>query len=146
MDTQIYLAIIAIVLLILVPFVLLISSVIRVRKKNTVVNEKKTQLKNLYKHETVYLCDGIDDLGENLIQFYGEPFGISVRPGMKILVNGTEYTIKEVYADDETHDGPDSEIPNGMPNTAIVIESSSFNWGNLKQRLRQEGVIALKLY
>lgn len=139
MDGRIYLLVLAIPLLVFFAF--------RSRKKNFLINEKKTQLKSLYKREAVYLCDAVDDLGDNLIQFYGEPFGISVRSGMKISdPSGVEYSIKEVYANDKTPDKPDSEIPNGMTNTTIVIETKNFNWQSLKQNLKRDGVIALKLH
>lgn len=129
---------------------LLAFSAIQKRRKNAIANSKKEQLKSLYKREPIYLCNAIDNLGKNrlgedLIQFYGEPFGTSVRPGMKISVSGVEYTIHEVYANDKTPGESDAEIPNGMPNTAILVESGNFHWGNLKQNLKQEGVIAFKL-
>jgi|SRR3989344_4454487 len=138
MDNRFYLLVIAIPILVFFA--------VRSRKKNSLVNEKKTQLKNLYKREAIFLCDAADDLGDNLIQFYGEPFGTSVRPGMKISdPSSVEYTIKEVYANDKTPDKPDIEIPNGMTNTAIVIETNNFNWQSFRQNIKRENVVALKL-
>ncbi len=140
MDERIYL--LAVIIFALVFFVL------RSRKNESLINAKKDQLKSLYKRETVFLCDGVEDLGDNLIQFYGEPFGISVRPGMKILDPSgaeAEYVLKEVYANDKTPNKPDSEIPNGMTNTTIVIETNNFNWENFRQNIKRDKVIALKL-
>jgi len=138
MDGKIYLLALAILLL--------IFFIVRSQKKNSLTNKKKTQLKSLYRRDAVFLCDAVDDLGKNIIQFYGEPFGTSARPNMKIFVpNGTQYTIKEVYTNDETPNKPDSEIPNGMTNTAIVIETSNFDWDSFRQSIKNEGVVALKL-
>ena len=138
MDDRLYFLGIAIPLLILFA--------VRSRKKASIINQKRIQLKSLYKHEAFFLCNAADDLGNDLIQFYGEPHGGSVRGGMKISdPSGAEYTIKEVYANDKTPDKSDFEIPNGVMNTAIVIETKNFNWQNFRQNLKNEKVVALKL-
>lgn len=66
---------------------------------------------------------------------------------MKIIgFNGMEYTVKEVYANDETPDKPDAEIPSGMENTAIVIETNNWDWKIFEQNIKKDGVLALKVY
>lgn len=105
----------------------------------------KEQLKSLYHNQQSYLCYAAEYLGNNLIQFYGEPFGTSIRPEMKIFANSIGYPIKEVYADDKTPDKPDPEIRDGMANTAIVIETSSFDWNNFNRILKEESLVALKI-
>jgi hypothetical protein len=59
--------------------------------------------------------------------------------------SGVEYTVKEVYGDDKTPDKPSIEIPAGKANTAIVIETSHFNWQSFRENLQKEKVLALKL-
>lgn len=126
---------------------LYIFAEVRSRKNNLILREKKTQLKNLYKNEAVFLCDAVEGLGRNLIQFYGEPFGVSVRSGMKISdLGGVEYLIKEVYANDKSPSKPDLEISNGMANSTIVIEAKNFNLQSFKQKFKSDRVIALKLH
>lgn len=116
-------------------------------KKKVSNRAKKEQLKGLYKDQPVYLCDDGEDLGDNLIQLYGEPFGVNIRPGMKITgPNGAEHTVKEVYANDKTPDKPDEEIPSGMEDTAIVIDANNWDWRIFKLNLKTDRVIALKVH
>jgi hypothetical protein len=65
---------------------------------------------------------------------------------MKIIINGVEFEIKEVYAHDETPDKPDEEAPAEVFDTPIVIESGEIDWEAFKQDLKKELVIPLKLY
>ncbi|OGE78243.1 MAG: hypothetical protein A2751_03760 [Candidatus Doudnabacteria bacterium RIFCSPHIGHO2_01_FULL_46_14] len=65
---------------------------------------------------------------------------------MKIVgPNGVQYTIKEVYSDDDTPNEPDVEIPNGTVNSAIVIQTDHWDWTSFRENKKREGVIALKL-
>lgn len=118
----------------------------KIRKGNSVIIKKKTQLKKLHQGEAFFLCDSADDLGDNLIQFYGELFGTSLRPGMKIsILDSSKYTIKEIYGNSKTPNKPDGEIPDGTTNIAIVIEADNFNWQSFKQNLKREKIVVLKL-
>ncbi len=133
MDERIYR--LAVVIPIIVFFVVL---VIRSRKKNSLITEKTAQLKSLHKREAVFLCNFIEEID-------GESINASVRPGMKINISGTEYVIKEVYADDKTPDKPDLEVAAGVSNTPIVIEKSTLDWKNFHQSLKRDLVVPLKL-
>jgi|SRR3989344_1854211 len=125
---------------------ILVFVFVRGRKKNASVNKVRTQLINLHKREAVYLCTAVEDLGDSLIQFYGEPVGSSARPGMTISdLSGEEYKIKEVYDSDSTPSKPNPEILSGNTNTAIVIEARNFNFENCRQNIKRDGMIALKL-
>lgn len=134
-----------------VVFFYLFLSLSVLKKRAKAKADKKAQLLNLYSHEGVYLCDSAEDLGQNLIQFYGEPHGTSVRPGMTIIdPGGVSHVVKEVYSSDTTNDPhldqPDPEIPNGMTNTAVVIETKSFNWPAFQQQRKNGGgYVALKI-
>lgn len=125
--------------------VLIIHS--RLSRKNLISKKEalKERLKTLHNNQPSYLCYAAENLGNNLIQFYGEPFCTSVRPGMKIYANNISYTVKEVYADDKTPDQPDPEITSGMEETAVVIETNSFDWNNFNQKMKDDGLLALKI-
>ena len=83
-------------------------------------------------------------MGGGLVQFYGDPSGGFIRPGMRVNVpNARDYVIKEVYADDNTPDKPDSEISNVMENTTIVIETDDFDIDNIYQMMKSDKVIVL---
>jgi hypothetical protein len=106
----------------------------------------KERLKSLNPRSALYFCNSAEDLGEHLIQFYGEPFGITVRPGMKIEIPyGQKYIIKEVYGG-AIPNKLATEILDGDKNTAVVIESDNFDWTSIKTRLKEDKIVGLKLY
>jgi hypothetical protein len=116
---------------------------ISIHKK--IVHKKIKELKDYYKKEKVFFCFDFDDLGGGLIQLYGESFNTPLRPGMKIIINGVEFVIKEVYSHDETPDKPDPEAPPEIFDTPIVIERGEIDWNAFKQDLKKELVVPLKL-
>ena len=110
------------------------------------LSAKKEQLKGLYAFDAIFLCNGIDDLGDSLIQIYGEPYRVTVRPGMSIFMpGGKKYKIKEVYRGDTQSQKSDIEISEGKSNSAIVIEARDFEWGSLQQDLKREGIIVFNI-
>jgi hypothetical protein len=116
------------------------------RKNSSIVSAEKDRLKKLHYDKTVFLCDEVEDLGSGLIQFYGDPIGGFIRPGMRINIpNGRDYVIKEVYAADDTPDKPDLEINSGMENTTIVIETNDFDFDNIYQVLKNSKVMVLNI-
>ena len=128
-------------------FLILIVIVFLNRKRKADVNTKKDEVRTFNKNQTVFLCDTAEDLGENMIQLYGEPFGASVRPGMKITgLDGREHVINEVYGVIKNPSKSDEEIPSGMKNTAIVVETDLWDWTLFREQRKKERIVALKLH
>lgn len=132
--------IIAVAVVLFYLFLIVIVFKRRARAKAAV----REQLLNVYNRDGIYLCYRAKPVGGNLIQFYGEPHGTSVRPGMSITdPAGQTHVVKEVYDSDRTNDPnldtPDAELTNGMRNTAVVIEAASFNWTSFREHLRRGG-------
>ncbi len=116
----------------------------RSQKSRALIKEKRGQLNNA-SGKKFYLCDAVDDLGDNLVQFYGGAVG-TILPGMQIIMpDGMSYIIKEVYGDEKIPDRPSAQIPDGMDNAAIVIEAPHFGFESLRPKLKQERVLALEV-
>lgn len=114
------------------------------KKRAKVKAARKAQLLNLYSRDGVYLCYQVQNVGNRLVQFDGEPHGTLVKPGMTVTdPMGSRHVVKEVYNSDETNDPdldiPEAELQNGETGTAIVVEAPSFNFAKFRQQLRQDG-------
>ena len=109
------------------------------------IDEKKNQLKSLYKNEAVFLCNFIEKVGGSLLQLYGESFNSPLRPGMSLEIDGVGYIIRRVYADDETPLEPNAEVAAGVSDTPIIIEKGVLSLNSFRQKLGREIVIPLKL-
>ncbi len=93
--------------------------------------------------EPSFLCDDAEDLGGDLVQLYGEPCGLSIRPGMMLEDGlGMDYLIREVYAEGDT---PCALLPDGKGNTAIVLEMKNKGWNGIRARLKKNGPVAFKI-
>lgn len=123
----------------------ILTPVFLLRKRGLLIVKKRKEIKDSKSGKLVFLCDAMDDLGENLVQFYGEVIGGSIHSGMKILASGGMYEIKDVYADDNDLGKPSSGDPAGKTRVAIVIKASSFNFPSFRQELKKEGLISLEI-
>ncbi len=109
------------------------------------VGIKKRELEEQQSSEPVFICYGADEIDTSLIQLHGTPYKTVLRPGMKVNVLGIEHPIKEVYANDNTPEKADLEIPENSEDVAIVIEFSGFDHKNFQQQLQAQGVLLLGL-
>ncbi|MBI5732893.1 hypothetical protein HY967_02970 [Candidatus Jorgensenbacteria bacterium] len=134
-------------ILIFVVFLVSIVLLINKNRGGKVSNDRKSELRKVYAHQDVFLCDGADGPKDGFIQLYGDLFGMSLHAGMKIIdPNGRGHIVKEVYADDEREDLPDLELPSGSMNTAIVVEAGNDDWASFKENIKRDGVVALTLH
>ncbi|HEY4495544.1 MAG TPA: hypothetical protein VJC01_03825 [Candidatus Paceibacterota bacterium] len=141
MSGEIYFALTAL----LAFFLILRIKFTLMQKRNILINEKKNQLKSLYKNEAVFLCNFIEKVEWNLLQLHGESFNSPLSPGMSLEIDGVGYIIKRVYADDETPLEPNAEVAAGVSDTPIIIEKGMLNLNSFRQELGRKIVIPLKL-
>lgn len=81
-----------------------------------------------------FKCSQVEDLGNNSLQFFGSSVGISIRPGMKlVLPNSQTEPILEVYATDS--DQPSLEIPPNTSNAAITINASNSEYQGMVKKI-----------
>ncbi len=126
--------------------VFLIVLLIRTRQHRLSAEKVKNEIKNRYTGQTVFFCDNCEDLGKNLVQFFGDSYGGKILPSNALLLpDGRQYPIKEVYAADDTPSLPDAEISDGMKNCAIVIDSPHFDFAALNQVLKSENIAVFKV-
>ncbi|GIW66608.1 MAG: hypothetical protein KatS3mg095_0506 [Candidatus Parcubacteria bacterium] len=141
---------IALVILIFMAFIILLFPTVIIlysytnKKKNKMIERKKSELKKNYNNEKIFFCDYIIKDG-NTFQLNGEAFNTSITQGMKIEINGIEHEIKEVYGFDDTPEDPDSVISQANPYGLVLIESNQINYQKLKERLKEELVIPFLL-
>ena len=129
-----------------IAIIFLIILFVRTRQHRLAAEKIKNEIKNRYAGQTVFFCDNCEDLGKNLVQFFGDSCGGSIRPkDALILPDGRQYTIKEVYIADDTPSVPKKELTNGMKNCAIVIDSPRFNFATLNQVLKTETIAVFKV-
>ena len=117
----------------------------RKSKNELLIQSKNDQLKKRYKQERVFLCNHVEDLDGTNFQLYGEALNTFLRPGMRIVINGKAVLISEVYANDDTPDKPDREVPPEVPDTPIVIAKGDWDFAGLQRKIKEEKVAALKL-
>ena len=141
MNGEIYFALTAL----LAFFLILRIKFTFTRKRNILIDEKKNQLKSLYKNEAVFLCNFIEKVEWNLLQLHGESFNSPLSPGMSLEIDGVGYIIKRVYADDDTPLEPNAEVAAGVSDTPIIIEKGVLSLNSFRQKLGREIVIPLKL-
>src|SRR3989338_5595198 len=91
MSGEIYFALTAL----LAFFLILRIKFTLMQKRNILINEKKNQLKSLYKNEAVFLCNFIEKVEWNLLQLHGESFNSPLSPGMSLEIDGVGYIINE---------------------------------------------------
>lgn len=133
------------IFLVAVSILIVVILSLRKRQKRLTLNAKKGQLKTFYGGQSFFLCDCAEDIGENLIQLYGEVSGGTVTPGMKIVgLNGKEFIIKEVYANDSTPTIANKEVSEGE-GSAIVIEMSGWDWPGFRETVKRDKIVPLKL-
>lgn len=113
---------------------------INASRKNQAIKVAMDKLKLNRQGQKLFLCYSAEELNNNIIQLWGEPFGTSVKPGMTLCDQyGKEYLIKEVYDDDSTPEKSDEEVLAGTADTPIVIETANWDWEGFKQGLKRDG-------
>ncbi len=110
------------------------------------VRAKKQELEAQQSSEPVFICYGVDEIDTSIVQFHGSPYKTALRPGMKVNVLGINYPIKEVYANDNTPEKADAEIPVNSEDVAIVIEINNFDIKNFYQQVQAQGIVQLKVF
>lgn len=132
-------------ILILIPvFVLSVIFLSRSRKAKE-IEARRNYFKKLYNGQPFFLCDYIEEIDETVVQLFGEPCNTSLCPGMKITINGIEKIIKEVYANDDTPNEPDSMVMAGASDTPIIIEKSGWDWTSIQKDIKKNKLVMFKL-
>ncbi len=114
-------------------------------KSKTLLSKAKLELEQSQSSEPSFICYGADDIDGSLVQFHGSPHRTALRPGMKLTVLGIEYPIKEVYANDDSPEKPDAQIPEGGEDVAIVVEAPGFDIKGLYQQLKEKSVLVFNV-
>lgn len=85
----------------------------------------------------LFICTGVEDLGDNLTQFYGEVIGGDIYPkAQSVNINGNKYDVKEVYANEATPNKPSAVAPDNSTNVALVISDESSVYKFVKQEIK----------
>jgi hypothetical protein len=128
----------------LIFFLVLFYQILVSEKKAKVIDKKLNQLTKIYKEQKVFLCIGLDEIESNLVQLSGLSLNTSLISGMKMNIDGNDYTIKEVYGPDNFSDKPDDEVLSNQP-AAVIIEKGNLNVKSLLERIKRESVIVFYL-
>lgn len=107
---------------------------------------KTLRLQNNNK-QVLFFATGLDDLGNGLIQFYGEVDGGDIYPIVnKLLLNGVKYEIFEVYASETQPQKPSDFAPNLSDNVAIVIEDKDSIYRSVKKDIKIYKVYPIEVH
>ena len=140
------------VAMVLIVALLIVILSIFFEKKKRKLSLIKQPLRDLYRREAVFLCDGMDILGTDknnntLVQLYGEVSGIAnVHPGTKIILPEGAYEIAEVYnADIKASDVSVQSVSSGTNAALFFYSKTTDYWNQFRRRLKSEKVVVLKL-
>ena len=117
------------------------------QKRNTeVINSKVEELKKQMRGERLFIADSVESPDRGSVQFFGEPFNVSIGPGMTLIdLDGREHRIEEVYLKDDTPDVPDPAISSGMKNCALLIKSDNFDLDKAMLEIEKNIVVGFKI-